>query len=68
MKRLNNVSKKNKFKLFDIVSKKEQIRFKRLIIKKTRKRTFNNEHTKINIAWAEAEVRRIAGETKIEWS
>ena len=68
MKRLNNVSKNNKFKLFDIVSKKEQIRFKRLIIKKTRKRTFNNEHIKINIAWAEAEVWRIAGETKIEWS
>ena len=68
MKRLNNVSKNNKFKLFDIVSKKKQIRSKRLIIKKTRKRTSNNEHTKINIAWAEAEVRRIAGETKIEWS
>lgn len=50
MKRLNNVSKNNKFKLFGIVSKKEQIRFKRLIIKKTRKRTFNNEHIKINIA------------------
>lgn len=50
MKRLNNVSKNNKFKLFDIVSKKKQIRSKRLIIKKTRKRTSNNEHTKINIA------------------
>lgn len=50
MKRLNNVSKKNNFNIFDLVNEKEQIRSKRLIIKTIRERTSYNEHIKTDTA------------------
>jgi hypothetical protein len=56
------------FYIFDTVSKKEQTRFKGLIIKTSRERTSNNEHIKTNTARVEVEVRWFAGEAKIEWS
>jgi len=56
------------FNIFDTVSKKEQIRFKGLIIKTSRERTSYNEHIKTNITRVEVEVRWFAGEAKIEWS
>jgi len=45
------------FNIFDTVSKKEQIRFKGLIIKTSRERTSYNEHIKTNVTRVEVEVR-----------